>query len=275
MASPFQPERAASPPPSPDPAFTFAFQPIVDTETRAIVGYEALLRGEWDEPAWQVLNQVPSPRLPLFDQTARAAAIALAARLGIDCALHLNFLPQSLASDPETLVSTLDTAQRVGLPLDRIVLEAAEAAVLEDRSSFPTLMKRVRDRGAHLAIENFGAAHASLTLLADLEPSRVKLDLRLIRGIDRHGPRQAVVSATARVCASLGIDLIAVVEAPDEYAWLREQNLRFFQGNLFARPAFEAFPPAQFPLTTLADLSTQRLHPIARPTPAARTKKPA
>ena len=60
-----------------EPAFSFAFQPIVDTVARVVVAWEALIRGMWDEPAWQVLNQVSPLRLHLFDQTARSAAIAL------------------------------------------------------------------------------------------------------------------------------------------------------------------------------------------------------
>ena len=260
---------------APDPAFSFAFQPIVNAESRKVVAWEALIRGAWDEPAWQVLNQIPSPRLPLFDRTARAAALALAARLGIDRALHLNFLSQSLVSDPKTLVSTFEAAQRAGLPLDRIVLEAGETDILEGRAPFLAQMREARDRGVKLAIDNFGSAYASLSLISDLEADQVKLDMRLIRGIERPGPRQAVVRAIAQVCAELRIELIAAgVETIAEYTWLRDQSLSLFQGYLFARPAFEALPPAQFPLTTLADLSARPVLP-SRPTAATRTKKRA
>ena len=51
-----------------DPNFTFAFQPIVDTIAREIFSYEALIRGPGNEPAYQVLKQVPGERLLLFDQ---------------------------------------------------------------------------------------------------------------------------------------------------------------------------------------------------------------
>jgi len=49
-----------------EPAFSFAFQPIVDTVAREVVAWEALIRGMWDEPAWQVLNQVSPLAFPSF-----------------------------------------------------------------------------------------------------------------------------------------------------------------------------------------------------------------
>lgn len=261
----------------PDPAYSFAFQPIVNTVERTIIGYEALIRGTWDEPAWQVLNQISPLRLHLFDQTARAQALTLAARLGIDCALHLNFFPQSLVSNPASLVTTLDAAHEAGLPIDRIVFEVPESAVIDDRDQFAAQMKDVRKLGVKLAIDDFGASYVSLNLLADLQPDQIKLDMRLIRGIERQQtPRQAVIRAICQACADLHIDIIAEgVETLAEYIWLSDQNLRLFQGYLFARPSFEAFPPVHFPTTTLAESSAPPARPVApsRPTPVARSKK--
>ena len=68
---------------APDPNFTFAFQPIVDTESREVLSYEALIRGSGNQPAYQILEQVPAERMHLFDEKARMEAIGLAMRLGI------------------------------------------------------------------------------------------------------------------------------------------------------------------------------------------------
>ncbi|MGB7135370.1 MAG: EAL domain-containing protein [Acidobacteriaceae bacterium] len=231
-----------------DPVFSFAFQPIADAAARAIVAWEALIRGPWDEPAWQVLNQVAPTRLHLFDQIARGQAVALAARLGIDRPLHLNFLPRSLHAFPNTLLATIEAANEARVLIERIVLEVPEADVIDDRPRLAGLLSEYRSLGIGLAIDDFGAAYASLSLLADLEPDQVKLDMRLIRGIDRHPPRQALVRAILQACADLHIHVIAEgVETSAEFAWLSAQNIRLFQGYLFARPAFECFPPVHFP----------------------------
>ena len=235
-------------PSHPDPAFSFAFQPIVDASARHIVGYEALIRGPWDEPAWQVLNHVSPLRLDLFDQTARVSAIALAARLGLDRPLHLNFLPQSLETSPRSVLATIEAARRAGFPAEHIVLEVPEADVIVDRNRFASLLKDVRALGVRLAIDDFGATYASLTILDDLEPDQIKLDMRLIRSVDRPGPRQIILRAIRRACYDLNIDVIAEgVETLAEYHFLAGQRIRLFQGYLFARPTFEALPRVDFP----------------------------
>lgn len=261
---------------SADPAFSFAFQPVVDAPARAVVAWEALIRGPWDEPAWQVLNQVAPPRLHLFDQIARAEAVALAARLGIDRPLHLNFLARSLQASPDAIYSTVEAARRASLPLERIVLEAPEADVIDDRPRLIGLLNEYRSLGIGLAIDDFSAAYASLSLLADLEPEQIKLDMRLIRGIERHPPRQAVLRAILSACAGLHIRVIAEgVETAAEYTWLAEQNVRYFQGYFFARPAFECFPPVHF-ASILAAAGAPSKRPAAsakQPIPLAHPKK--
>ena len=64
------------------PAFSHAFQPIVDIESRAIHSYEALIRGPRGEPGSTVMQGVPAGRRSEFDQASRARAIAFAARAG-------------------------------------------------------------------------------------------------------------------------------------------------------------------------------------------------
>jgi EAL domain-containing protein (putative c-di-GMP-specific phosphodiesterase class I) len=232
----------------PDPAFSFAFQPIADAPARAVVAWEALIRGPWDEPAWQVLNQVAPTRLHLFDQFARSQAIALSTRLCLERPLHLNFMPRSLFTFPNAVLSTIEAANEAHLPLERIVLEVPESDVIDDRPRFVGLMNEYRNLGIGLAIDDFGAAYASLSVLADLEPDQVKLDMRLIRGIERHPPRQTIVRAVLEACADLHIHVIAEgVETLGEYTWLAAQNIRLFQGYLFAKPAFESFPAVNFP----------------------------
>jgi EAL domain-containing protein (putative c-di-GMP-specific phosphodiesterase class I) len=258
-----------------DPTFSFAFQPIVDTVAREVVAWEALIRGVWDEPAWQVFNQISPLHMHQFDQTARAAAVALAARLGIDRPLHLNFMPRSLESYPKSVLATIEAARQADLALDRLVLEVPESLIAENAAHFAGLLKEYRALGVRLAIDDFGAAHADLSLLADLQPDQIKLDMRLTRGIERPGARQAIVRAIRLGCFELGIDLVAEgVETIAEYSWLAEQNVRLFQGYLFARPAFEAFPAAHFPETAeQAALPPGRPVSSARPVPAARAKK--
>jgi len=233
---------------APDPEFSFAFQPIVDTNTRQVLSYEALIRGPGNKPAYQILQQVSPDRMFAFDQKARVAAIDLAMRLRLNCHLNLNFLPRSVDSSPESILTTLAAADRANLPIKRIVLEVVEGEIIHDHSRFTMLINNYRGLGLKVAIDDFGSGYSGLNLLADFQPDQVKLDMQLIRGIERHGPRQSIVRAIHGICIELGIDVIAEgVETKEEYGWLTSQGLHLFQGYLFAKPAFEHFPPVHYP----------------------------
>lgn len=230
------------------PAYSYAFQPIVDAAARKVYSMEALVRGAAGESAWQVLRQVPAEQKYRFDQDSREVAIALAARLGLGHHLNLNFLPQGLYASPTAISSTLEAAQRHGIPVEHLVLEVTEEEVIDDHAHFAEQIQQYRSQGMKVAIDDFGAGHSGLNLLAEFQPDQVKIDMKLVRGIERHGPRQAIVRAVAQVCGDLGIDVIAEgVESVAEYRWFTDQGISLFQGYLFAQPRFEGFPEVRFP----------------------------
>jgi blue light- and temperature-responsive anti-repressor len=234
--------------PSLAPAFSYAFQPIVDTAAREVFSYEALIRGPGNEPAYRVLEQVPEDLKHQFDQDTRIEAIRLAARIGLNCHLNLNFLPRSLELCADSIGSTLRAATDNRLPIERIILEVTEGEVIDDHAHFAALLNEYRGMGIKLAIDDFGAGYSGLNLLAAFQPDQVKIDMNLVRGIEKHGPRQAIVRGITQVCEDLGIDIIAEgVETLPEYRWFEDQGIRFFQGYLFAKPGFESFPPVSYP----------------------------
>jgi blue light- and temperature-responsive anti-repressor len=234
--------------PSLAPAFSYAFQPIVDTVAREVFSYEALIRGPANEAAFRVLELVPDDLKHQFDQDCRIQAITLAAQLGLKCNLNLNFLPRSLELCADAIGSTCKAAVDSFLPLERIILEVTEGEVINDHSHFAALLNEYRGMGIKLAIDDFGAGYSGLNLLAEFQPDHVKIDMHLVRGIEKHGPRQAIVRGIAQVCGDLGIDVIAEgVETLQEFRWFEDHGIRLFQGYLFAKPSFEELPPAIYP----------------------------
>lgn len=230
------------------PAFSYAFQPIVDVLTREIFSYEALIRGPANEPAGRVLANVPEQDRYRFDEDSRVAAIAMAVRLGLDCHLNLNFLPRGLYASEAAITRTLAAAARHALPIERVILEVTEGEVIADYAHLGQQLNLFRSMGLKVAIDDFGAGYSGLNMLAEFQPDQIKIDMNLVRGIQRHGPRQAIVRAVVQVCGDLGIDVIAEgVESLEEYDWFVECGVRLFQGYLVARPGFECLPRAQYP----------------------------
>ena len=230
------------------PSFSYAFQPIVDTVAREVFSYEALIRGLANEPAFRVLERVPAAAKYQFDEDSRATAIALAMRLGLKCHLNLNFLPQGLFASESSVTGTLAAAARCALPIDRVILEVTEGEVIADYARLGQQLNEFRRLGLKVAIDDFGAGYSGLNMLADFQPDQIKIDMNLVRGIERHGPRQAIVRAVVQVCNDLAIDVVAEgVESLDEYAWFADCGVRLFQGYLFAKPGFECLPAADLP----------------------------
>lgn len=227
------------------PEFTFAYQPIVDAARREITSYEALIRGLNREPAFHVLQRVPAEMRHRFDADARVVALLLAARLGLSTAINLNCLPMSLVASPPT--SLVDAVTSSGLTMQQLILEVTEEEMVLDSQRFEAAIAAYRETGVRIAVDDFGAGYAGLNLLADFQPDIVKIDMKLVRNVHRHGPRQAILRAIIQVCADLGIEIAAEgIESVDEYHWLLRAGVNAFQGYLFARPSFEALPAIEF-----------------------------
>lgn len=228
--------------------FSFAYQPIVDTRSGAAYSHEALVRGRNNEPAYQVLKRYSGARMAAFDAACRAKAIETAARIGVHTYLNLNFLPSTAFNDATGLNSTIEAAHRHSFPLDRIIVEATEGEAISDHAKFAKIVNEYRRAGMQLAIDDFGAGYSGLNLLSEFQPDMVKLDMALVRGIESHGPRQAIVRAIAQVCVDLGIDfVIEGVETVEEFSWFDALGVHLYQGYLFAKPMFEAMPPFHIP----------------------------
>jgi EAL domain-containing protein (putative c-di-GMP-specific phosphodiesterase class I) len=238
----------ASPDPVTTPSISFAFQPIADIEARNVFAYEALVRGPQGESAAQIFGAVPSELLPQFDHFARITAVGLAGRLGLSTRISLNLLPGSLHALPNTLDVLLETAAQAGLANEQLLIEVTESEVIERPREFIDVLNRYRAHGVRLAIDDFGAGYSGLNLLADFQPDLIKLDMHLVRNIDRAGPRQAIARGVLQVCDDLGIEVIAEgVETLAEYLWFKRVGIRLFQGYLLGRPGFEMLATPTFP----------------------------
>ena len=67
-------------------------------------------------------------------------------------------------------------------------------------------------------------------------------------GITTHPELLEALEKSGAGTRDLGIEVIAEgVETAQEYHWFADQGVRLFQGYLFARPAFEGFPPVHYP----------------------------
>ena len=223
--------------------FSMAFQPIVNVRTGGIFAHEALVRGPAGQGAGTVLAKVEQANRYAFDQQCRVKAIELASQLytlADDTKLSINFMPNAVYEPRACIRLTLATAMKCKFPLDRIIFEFTENEQL-DTAHVLNILRSYRDMGFKTAIDDFGAGHAGLALLAKFQPDIVKLDMELIRGIDGDLVKRTIVKNTIRMLDDLGITpLCEGIETSEELYVLRDLGVELMQGYLLAKPAFEA-----------------------------------
>jgi len=230
------------------PAFSFAYQPIVDIAKGRISSFEALVRGPGAQPAKEVLNSVGSSARYMFDELLRCRAIELACQLGISCRLNLNLMAKGPVMSETAIESALEAADSVGFARDLITLEITESGIIDNVDWFTHCVKRYRKEGVRFAIDDFGKLYAGLNLLADFKPDSVKIDPSLIRDISTRNEKRATIAGIVSSCRALGIELVAEgVESHDEFETCFKTGINLFQGYLFARPGFEVLPVVNYP----------------------------
>jgi EAL domain-containing protein (putative c-di-GMP-specific phosphodiesterase class I) len=231
--------------------FTMAFQPIVDLRSGKVWGHEALVRGPGGESAYSVLDQVGDDVIYAFDQACRVKAVEIAgAQLPKDgtTRLSINFKPNAVYEPAACIRATLAAAKRAQLNPAQLMFEFTEDEPMRDVAHVRRIVEAYREFGFTTAIDDFGAGHAGLTLLADLLPDLIKIDMALVRGIESSKPRQIIVRGIVEMAGALGITCLAEgLETRAEVETVRAIGIDLCQGFYFARPALGVLSPIAGP----------------------------
>ncbi|EKC6208184.1 diguanylate phosphodiesterase [Cronobacter sakazakii] len=232
-----------------DIACQFALQPIVEPTTCKIKAYEALIRSpEGGSPA-ALFASLSSKALYELDLHSKEIAFALANAVSIGSQMiSVNLLPGTLVQMPGAVEILLAQIARQGLLPQQVIVEVTESEVISRFDEFECVIRQLRAAGINLAIDDFGAGFAGLSLLTRFQPGRIKIDRCIVADIHLHGPKQAIVHGIVRCCAELEITVVAEgVEKVEEWCWLEAAGIRYFQGYLFARPLLNRAPSVSWP----------------------------
>ncbi|PRD13203.1 diguanylate phosphodiesterase [Pantoea coffeiphila] len=228
---------------------SFAFQPIVDPLAQKTVSLEALIRTSSGEGSAAFFSGLEGDEVYKADLKSKKTAFALAGAINVGArTLSINLLPMTLVRIPEAVNFLLEEIEVNGLVPEQIIVEFTENEVISRLEEFTSAVRQLKAAGIRVAIDHFGGGFAGLSLLAQFQPERIKINRELIRDVHKSGPRQAIVRAIIQCCASLEIMVSAVgVEKPEEWMWLESAGVSHFQGHLFAAPAFEGIPAVCWP----------------------------
>ena len=219
-----------------------ALQPIVRLVNDTVIGYEALAR----------FPQRARIRTPdhLFGAAASLnmqSAVDLACvRAGLQAAsnigeadLFVNVLIGTLVD--HSGVAALDRAvSEAKVDPAAVVLEFSEREPVPDLALLQRIAAELRARGFRIAVDDAGAGHASMRVIAELRPEFIKVDRSLITAIDADRARRALVVALLSFSGHIGARVIAEgIETQREQETLQSLGVQFGQGWLCGRPVLQ------------------------------------
>jgi EAL domain-containing protein (putative c-di-GMP-specific phosphodiesterase class I) len=222
-----------------------AFQPVVDLESREVLGYEALLRGpegtELATPLAMLSRAAEQGVLDRLDLACRRAAVtaALDGGLGSGVTLFVNVEPDAEARGGRGITLSpqdADLFDRAGQEL-RVVLEVTEREVVTSPAALLRTVDWARERSWGIAVDDLGADPMSLAMMPFLEPDVIKLDLRLIQERPSADIGQ-VVSAVLAQAERTGATILAEgIEIEEHLEAAMAMGATIGQGWLLGRPA--------------------------------------
>lgn len=210
-------------------AFTSLFQPIVELESRRIVGFEALTRFSGHQGPTLAFAAAARAGLSVELESATLEGALLAARvLPAGAYLSLNASPEFIISG--ALGSLLEGCTR------SLVLEITEHEPITDYVVLRTALRSLPP-GVRLAVDDAGAGFASFRHILELDPDFVKLDIGLVRNVDTDPARKALVAGMAFFAAERKLSLVAEgIETAGELETLIRLGVHLGQGYLLGRP---------------------------------------
>ena len=214
-------------------------EPIADGKTRKLLGFAARMHSSEETMRTESALVVAAERLDCLEalrRRVRDLAVKAFAAAPADALLFVDVHPSDLRDGD--LYSPEPPLARIA---DRVVLQVwARGLALEDLSARASVLRFV---GFRLAIADLDAGQACLAQIADLSPEFVKIDARLVRGLDGSPTRARLVGALTSMCRALdAVSIAEGVSTAEEAAALVEVGCSVVQGSLVLRHALHAMP---------------------------------
>lgn len=219
-----------------------ALQPIISADDGSVFAYEALLRSS------HCILDGPMPVLRVADrhdmmhelgaEVCRRAGEILDV-LHPEVHLFINLAPTQLG-DMDTLMSGLAPV----LPHSkRCAIEITERSRLQGIGGWEKSVEELQAHGFAIAVDDLGAGYNSLSVLADLQPTYIKIDMSIVRNCDKEPRKQRLVDLLVKFGDATGARVLGEgVETEAEAQTLRDCGIHLLQGYHLGRP--EIFDPS-------------------------------
>ena len=217
------------------------FQPLVNTRTRKVAGYETLLR--WNRPGHGLVSpavfitcaEETGIIVPLGDWVIRKA-IEEAAQWRDDVTVAINLSPAQM-QNPSLVATVVGALAASQLDPSRLEIEIVESVLMDETEHNIRTLHALRELGVKIALDDFGTGYSSLSYLRAFPFDKIKIDQRFVRDIDTSTENQAIVRAIISLARDLKMRVTAEgVENEQQAAILAGLGCTEVQGFLYSRP---------------------------------------
>jgi len=223
-----------------------AFQPIVDTQSGTVCGFEALLRN-YIEAGFESIDQVfdfayANKNLFLLDFNLRKKAIQklMDYKLLDKAILFYNLDNRILHSEDYQFGLTLEILSSYGIKADKICFEVSEKYYIECSEQNIAIMENYKKQGFKIAIDDFGVRFSGLEYIYHFEPDYVKIDRFFISDVHKNFKKKLFLENIVNLCSKLGISLIAEgIENIYEFKEIKDFGFSFAQGYFIEKPQID------------------------------------
>lgn len=217
------------------------FQPVINMQTGAIVGYEGLIRGPSDSPLHSPMNLFKVARANNLsvevEHMCRRIVLERFAELKLPGKLFLNVSPEMLVQPEARRGETLGYIREVGINPERVIIELTENQPTYDYELLREAVMHYRGMGFQIAIDDLGEGFSSLRLWSELRPEYVKIDMHFVQGINQDPVKLQFVRSIQEIAEQSGTVVIAEgIETQTELLLIRDLGIACGQGYHIARP---------------------------------------
>ncbi|MGN9802261.1 putative bifunctional diguanylate cyclase/phosphodiesterase [Micromonospora sp. L32] len=250
------------------------FQPKVTLRDRRLVGVECLAR--WEHPTHGTVS--PEDFVAVAEHTGQLGRLTeVVLREGLRRSRDWSHTGQPLAVAVNLAARTLtdqhfpdrvgELLTEYGVPPQRLTLEIRESGVLDGTDRPIPTLRRLRDLGVRLSVDDFGTGDSSLAHLRRLPVHEVKVDRSFVQGMATDPGDLAIVNAVVTLSQQFGLAVVAEgVESELTLELLQDIGCEIGQGFLFSRPLpyerLEAWFGAQVDPETISAGESPRLRVV-------------
>jgi diguanylate cyclase (GGDEF)-like protein/PAS domain S-box-containing protein len=224
--------------------FRLFFQPVIDLNEGATVGYEALLR--WEHPERGLL--LPDDFIDLAEETGLIVPLGewVLKQACMDrmqhadaedpCTISIN-VSFSQVAQPDLAEVVARTLAETGTPASKLCLELTESVLMADTDQAVKALEDLKALGVKLAVDDFGTGYSSLSYLQRFPIDIVKIDRSFVANLGNDGEAAAITEAVVRIGEALELKVVAEgVESAAQKAALRDLGCPLAQGFYFSHP---------------------------------------